>query len=128
MQASAEVRAGEGHSPAPTSLIRYDGAHGSTRASFPGSFRKPLPLRIDQSTRLVGMVDARNFGNVLRRALAARSGFTRLIECYDQPAEDREVRMQPRPPDAADPERQQRPLVLQASELALDRPTLAVQV
>ncbi len=48
-----------------------------------------------------------------------RSG-TRSTECAGQLGEDRQVGMEPDPLDPAHAEREQRPLVLQASELPLD--------
>jgi hypothetical protein len=53
---------------------------------------------------------------------------SRLGECGSEPGEDRQVGMEPDPLKSPDTERQQRPLVLEASILALDRTALAVEL
>src|SRR5438128_1418092 len=50
-----------------------------------------------------------------------------VVECHHEPREDRQVSVEPYPFDAADAQWKQGPLVLQASELALDRSALVVQ-
>ena len=55
------------------------------------------------------------------------TGRTFLVEPHGELREDRQVGVKPHAFDSADPQRQERSFVLQSSELALDRATLAVQ-